>query len=139
MGKKDNLKPLKKVHLNSNKTMKLNVFVFCVGFLVVACNTTVKERMENVVIAEKKVLEQTSCNILTLNVQSKYMISEVDVYFIWKKYGVLVDRKIEMTREDSCYYEAMKLIIGENKGEKVVNTIILETEELTRKPEIENL
>lgn len=118
--------------------MKLYVSIFCVVFFVVSCNTTEKESTDNVLSAKHE-LEQSSCNILTLNVQSKYMISEADIYFIWKKYDVLIDRKIDMTKYDSCYYEAMKQIIINNKGEDIVNSIISESEELSKKSAIEGI
>lgn len=82
-------------------------------------------------------LKQNSCNIITLNVPAS---TDVESYFIWKKYGVLVMSHLgDETREDSCYYEVMKEIIIEKKGHDKVKTIIEETEKLMKKSSVDGL
>lgn len=116
--------------------MKIVSVVFIIGLSLLSCNTQEDLRTEKV-IAKKVELSKDSCRILILNVQTS---NDVISYFIWEKYGILVNSHIgDMTTDDSCDYEAMKQLIIENTGESVVNAIIKESKELSKKPPIEGL
>lgn len=116
--------------------MKLIGLIFSLLFFsLMSCST--KDVKDDALIAEKKeALQKAVCNTLVLNESASTDVQ----YFIWKKYGVFVNGHIgDMTKDDSCYYEAMKQIIIEDKGEDVIRVIVSEVKEQMEKPPIERL
>lgn len=58
-----------------------------------------------------------------MNVSSKYMFGETIEYLVWKKYGVIPIREIEMSREDSSYYQSLKEYLIENMAEALLDSV----------------
>ncbi|MBD0401484.1 hypothetical protein [Flammeovirga sp. EKP202] len=58
-----------------------------------------------------------------MNVDSEYMFGETVEYFVWKKYGIIPVREIEMSREDSCYYQFLREYLIESKGEALLDSV----------------
>lgn len=79
-----------------------------------------------------------TCFIAELNIQSKYIIGLTDIYYIWKKYGVIIERDFELNYSDSCYYSKSKEYYTNVLGKDTIDMIIKEVDSLCRIPGVAN-